>query len=505
MRECRKQLLSYLLLIFSLLLPILLYSGLINPFAPLHVIPIYEIMYYGHGGELFNTKTPGFYSLESIISLITGISARNLMFLPLQLLPFILTIYLLFWKISDSRAIANLVSLIYSTTANVEYFFFWMHGMGNILSFIIIYFIFKVLRGITKNSKVIIIILIVSTSLVYISYDAIFSTLLFFISIIFFMLFINKNIVLSKRFFTVFIYMLIVLLGMHRYVYEVFIKQIAYVDIIIGFEKFIASYISQEKSRFLWKDLLITYPKIISILGIIKYGILITFIFLGIIYVIKQLKVSRNLNSYAVVFLATLIARIGYLITRLPFGYLSIGTLFVPGIVGLCFIYRHFKEYRRRISLLLVGAIIIGANSVNYFVLSSEDLINRDLGYYEYVEISAGWYSKYKDDSKIGLTDVLTKSFFWEHICHNILKKGEKPPSIYSYFWSDPAYVLSVAKKGESHSLKSAYYILNIRLNTLEFDGWVTTKSWRYYLKVINTDFRLSKIYDSKDIIIIEV
>ncbi|ACJ17345.1 hypothetical protein TON_1854 [Thermococcus onnurineus NA1] len=502
----KKQLLSYLLLIFSLLLPILLYSGLVNPFAPLHVVPIYEAIYYGHGGESFNTRTPGFYSLGSIISLIAGISARTLMFLPLQLLPFILTIYLLFWKISGSRAIANLVSLIYATTANVEYFFFWMHGIGSIFFFIITYFIIKMLRGTTKDSKITIIILIVATSLIYTSYDVTFGMLLFLISIIFFILFINKNIVLSKGFFIVLIYMLTVLLGMHGYVYDIFVKQTVYYRVgITGFEKFIASYISQEKSGFPWKDMLIAYPKIISILGLIKYGILLTFIFLGIVYMVKQLKISRNLNSYTMVFLAILIANIGYLIARLPFGYLSIGSLFLPGIVGLCFIYRHFKDYKRRVSLLLIGVIIVCANSVNYLVLSSEDLINRDLGYYKYVEISAGWYSEYKDDSKIGLTDVLTKSFFWEHICHNIIKKGEKLPSIYSYFWSDPAYVLSVVKKGKNDSLKSAYYILNIRLNTLEFDAWVTTKSWQYYLEVIDSDFRLNRIYDSRNIIIIEV
>lgn len=491
---------SYLLLILSSILPLFLYDGVIDPFAPLHSVPINEILYLGYVNDSLISSIPGFYVFGSLISLVTGILPENVIYLPIQLIPSILLFFIFFRKISGSDIIGGLLTLVYSISdISGSKFFFWMHGLGLILLFLILSLLVKKLeeRNTSRNS---ILILISIFSLVYISYDITFQILLFLIGVMLTLLVYKRSIKNIISFFNAFLFLILVELGLSNFVYDTVVREFRSTEnYFSSIDTFIFSFISSTNNNYILKDLVIVYPRSIGIISAIKYIILGISILISLIFTYKRYNKLKNFEYPFIIFYSFLFVAIGYILTKLTIGQFPIGVLFFPGLISICLIHRLVK-HRKILNQVPLFALLILLilSSVNYSLYYSNDLINKDEMYFKYIEPSANWYSKYSNG--VGASDIQTNNFYYMHMSKMTLQKGDTLSPIYDYFSAlDPSLNIFPRQSASTPNTNVRYYILNQRLNTISIERWIVLKPWRSFEDLIKKDNTINKIYTSKD------
>ena len=161
------------------------------------------------------------------MSLVSNIAPENLLFIPIQLIPFILVVFILFRKISGSSLVASLIVI---TLASIDItgskFFFWVHGMGSILFFLIIFLLANQMK--VNRAEYLIMVFISIVTLVYTSYDLTFQIILFIIALVLLLIF-NEKILSQKsdvhshqisQFTNIVIFLLIFQLALSDFVYK---------------------------------------------------------------------------------------------------------------------------------------------------------------------------------------------------------------------------------------------------------------------------------------------
>ena len=106
----RSQQIKIALIIFlmAISIPLVIFDGTIDHFVPKHIAEIQEISDSGRLNEE-NTNViqiSGFYILGATITLLTGLAAEVLIYLPFQLLPHIILFYLILYKLSGNSLIS---------------------------------------------------------------------------------------------------------------------------------------------------------------------------------------------------------------------------------------------------------------------------------------------------------------------------------------------------------------------------------------------------------------
>lgn len=485
--------------ILALVLSILLYKNSIDAFIPVHIIPILQITHSGYLSEVYMINNPGFYFLGSFLSLVSGIPPAQLMFLPIQLIPILSITFILFRKLSNSSTIAVLIVLIYSTL-NITGVntFFWIHGMATIVFFSIVFMVIRQLKADRVENIVLILILIIS--LVYLSYNLTMFTLILFFIIASILILQNRTRDKGKSYFRLFIIILVVQLGLSEFVYKTLIPQLSNNDMSksLSIEQFIFNYLFP--NQFIFRDLVIIYPKIISIISIFKYGILLFFVIITVYISFKFFKNSEKLEICKVILLSFILTAIAYTIARLAVVQFTIGTIFIPGIISICILYRFSsKELFKKIALISL-IFIFCANLGTYYIFYTDNLINNDENNFEYLDYSNNWFWNHSDG--IFISDVQTKFLYYLYISKIILQKGEKLNGVDYYTDTlDPNFdIYPIIGKNSTIDKTNAYYILNKRMNIIVLNNWIYMKPWRYFEGDINKNTKFEEIYDDGNV-----
>ena len=262
------------------------------------------------------------------------------------------------------------------------------------------------------------------------------------------------------------------------------------------FDNFLSSFLSANNSNLV---IIITYPQIISILGIFKYLIIALFIFGALLFIIIKLKNSRGLGGdINIIFLSIFIAISAYMVAKFVIGQFAIGTLFIIGIFAIAVVYKNYNNKKIRIMTLIALIAIFAINLSTFAVYNTNGLINADDNNFNYISYTANWYFDYSNGFL--KSDVLTNSFFYLYGSENNFYYGK---NIYDYIGTLSAYkdiYPLIQLPSPEKTKKQGYYILNNKLNSLELDEWTIVKPWSEYEKNIDNNTNYNKIYDSKDI-----
>lgn len=500
---------TYIFLVISIILPLLLYDGAIDSFAPLHVVPIDEIVHFGFINMGSNSEVPCFYIIGSIISLVAGIQAKTLIYLPIQLFPSILVFFILFRKISGNSLFASVLTLTYSISdITGNKIFFWVHGLGLILFIMILFLIANKLDNRFKQKNTILFIISI-TALVYISYDLTFQLIIILTSIILLLIIKQEYAHIIKSFTTILLVLMIIQLGLSKFVYNTLIPEFMQSenagDPIEAFISTLFGGGSITDIAFSVTDPYIIYPNIIGVIGGAKYTILMSSIVIAFVFILRKFIHTKKVDSSSVLLIAFFISSTSYIVAKLPIGQFPIGVYSFPGIMALSFLY---KISNNRIShkfiLSFAISILFTLSSINYIMMDTNNFINKDENHFEYVEPSVNWYWKYCEGMVV--SDILTNNLFYMGGSKISISNGGDLKSVHDYFRAlDPFYDLPSMLNISSNKYDSIgqFYIINKRLNKLDVERWKVLKPWNYFMDEIEMNSNYNLIYTTEDMMIL--
>ena len=86
---------SLVILSMAFIVPLIIFNGTLDGFAPKHMLVMSETVQHGY---LFSQEAeqiaPGFYLLGAVINLLTEISTKEYIFLPIQFVPYLIVSFL---------------------------------------------------------------------------------------------------------------------------------------------------------------------------------------------------------------------------------------------------------------------------------------------------------------------------------------------------------------------------------------------------------------------------
>lgn len=508
--------LTIVILLYATVLPLIIYNGSIGDFSPKHISIIYETIQYCHLSEIAISNTPGFYIFGSEISLVTGISTKDLLFLPVQLIPFVIIFFYFIYRLSGNYILSGIITFIemMSDLTGSLRIYFWPHGLGYILFYIVILTLLGLIKDIRmRRFEYYLIIILAGISLKFISYD-LFAWLLIYLFIswiIFNILWLmRKNylyLLFSKRALHLFAIFSVVEFGLSNFFYQTVIftyKAAANSVEISGMDKFLVAYISSSIVRDPIVDMYLVYPKIISILSAIKYSVLLISIVIFSLMMINKLIRNNHIELYDVIIISLIGAIASFAITRSYIGGIPVTALYLPGIMSTIWLYR-FSPYFKKWTMLVILIILIIV-PLYYGINYRYGMVNKDENKYDVIKFPSYWYYVNRDNtsqSRIS-SDELTKDLFQLYISErltNNLTYGHISETM-TLMTTENVMFLTQKRNNSDISAYSNYFAINYNLNSLSLDNWKIIKSWRFFKYVIEYNSKIDKIYDINSVAI---
>jgi hypothetical protein len=472
------------------------FNSSIDAFAPLQISAVDETIERGFLLDAYRNTVPTFHILGSQLALMLGKDCSFLLFSPIQLIPYAALFFLLMLKLSDSYFLAGLVSLTELTTgyAGTQRIFFWPHGIGSILYFALL--ILFLLMFSEKNRSVWqyhLMAVIIGISLVFTSYDVIFTFLLFLSSFVIYLIIINKprhpfraNLdCRSQQSIKLLILLIIVELGLTEFVYNNFIHALKSSDSFTTsvLDKFLLSYFAASIQDNILKDIYLHYPQGITLYGYIKYGILLAFLILFLIYFISLPEMRHRIKPIFI--LSILSSMVIWAFIRLMIGHVEIGFFYYPAIFSIAWIFRNGGSFRRWAA---VGVIVLLAlNPVYHFMIYNGELSNKDVDKFNYLNLPLSWI-KEESSGELIRGDELTKNFYLMSFRTQDFQTLDE---------NDVAFLLNRSEYNVNN-----YFIINENLNVIDIVNWVQIEPWRHFGGALDCNKRISKILDSEKILI---
>ncbi|NJD53881.1 MAG: hypothetical protein FIB07_13555 [Candidatus Methanoperedens sp.] len=494
---------SLIILSMAFIVPLMIFNGTLDGFAPKHMLVMSETVQHGY---LFSKEAeqiaPGFYMTGAIINILTEIPAKEFVFLPIQFIPYLIVFYVFIYKISGSYLLSSLITLIelISSTNGTDKVFFWPHALGWIIFYTMLFIVFKIAEKKNEEEwKFRILLILPGMSLAIISYD-IFAVSLLFLVILSLLLFLLKFISnvrkdnMKRNYLNIFIILIVFNFGLLKFVYDVFIPTILNNQLrdVTAVDKFMLSYVSTESVQTPLSELYISYPGIISIISLIKYSALLVSILAFSIIMLGKLRAKNPINFFDTVVCSIILFAVSYASIRFFLAQFAITQIYLPGIVCTIWLYRFsdkFKTWAIFVVLLLMVLV-----PVYYYENYSNNLIDTDENKYGYIEYSAYWYLEKTVRSSIAVSDELTKNFFIMHhekqvedINYTKIREHMKILSI-----DDVVFLLQ-----KSNNSESKYFIVNYDLSRMSLQNWKIIRTWKFSKDKINTNPKIKKIYYS--------
>jgi hypothetical protein len=505
---------ALILLLMAISVPLFLFNGTLDDFVPKHIAKVEETSYNGKliVGENQVIQVPGFYTLGTIITLFSGFASENLIFFPIQLIPYAILFFTVLYRVSGSSIVASLITLINlcSGTDGTGELFFWPHGIGYILFFTMLLLIFILLKKERFSKQLIFLAIITVSCLVYISYNLTAMTLLVLAVIvtlyaIFYLISLKSNntdsrrhLSSSKTFFTLLLILWVVQLGLSKFVYGVFIPLLqATQDLeMSSLDKFFVAYINPELSATPLSPIMVSYPVTISVINGIKYILLAATILIFCIVIINIIIKKKSLDRTSLFVLAVLLMQGLYSIPRFIIGGIVVSSLWLPGVlcVGL------FSGMSKKLMVwaVVVLSVILICTPLNYCIMDSNGYIDRDEYQFTNYKAPVHWFFK-TNGGNIAVSDELTNDFFILNSFKYSIDHGDSSPNLnviskqHRILPTEDAQVLAQLSDG---TLDTKYYVLNQKLTRMSLQNWIIIKSWRYSRDRVNCNDQINKIYE---------
>ncbi|KAB2946784.1 MAG: hypothetical protein OIN84_14905 [Candidatus Methanoperedens sp.] len=497
---------SLIILSMAFIVPLIIFNGTLDGFAPKHMLVMSETVQHGH---LFSQEAeqiaPGFYITGAIINILTEIPTKEFVFLPIQFVPYLIVFYVFIYKISGSYLLSSSITLIelISSTNGTDKVFFWPHALGWIIFYTMLFIVFKVAeRKNEEEWEFRILLILLGMSLAIISYD-IFAVSLLFLVIISLLLFLLKLISkirkenIRRNYLNILIILIVFDFGLLKFVYDVFIPTIMDKQLrdVTAIDKFLLSYVSTESVQTPLSELYISYPGIISIISLIKYSALLISILAFSIITFRKLRTKNPINFYDTIVCSIILVAISYASIRFFLAQFAITQIYLPGIICTIWLYRFSNKLKNwAIFVFLLLMVVV---PVYYYENYSNNLIDMDENKYEYIEYPTYWYLENTIQSSISVSDELTKNFFIMHhekqvedINYTNIREHMKVLSI-----DDVAFLLQ-----KSNNSESKYFIVNYDLSRMSLQNWKIIKTWKFSEDKINSNPGIKKIYYSGNI-----
>lgn len=246
--------------------------------------------------------------------------------------------FVLMLKISNSYFLASLVSIAELMTGftGTQRIFFWPHGVGNILYFaLLILFLLTFYNKDKSGWQYHLMTVLIGISLVFTSYDVIFTYLLFLSSYIVYTMLFNNPAYLNRykpdyrqsQSIKLFTLLIIIEMGLTEFVYDNFIYALKSPEsfTMSVLDKFLLAYFSTNIKDNIIRDMYIQYPGSINFYGYIKYFILLAFLVLFLISFIYNTNVRYKRETAFVI--SILSSMLIWAAIRLLIGHVEIGFL----------------------------------------------------------------------------------------------------------------------------------------------------------------------------------
>ena len=487
-----------IIICITIIYSLLTFNGLIDYFAPKHITQIEETIRSSYlSTERMVNQIPGFYAFGAMVKLITNISNIGFLIYPLQIIPYLILFYTFIYKVSSSYMLASIIAFIHFTagTTGTSQFFFWPHGIGNILYFTaLLVFVLMMFKN-NQNAEYKLLFILTGLSIVFISYNM-YSFIILFLIIFTIVIGINsakflkiKNNISNykKELTTLVVILLVAQLGLSQFVYQSFIPTIMSNVEVTGLEKFIVAYFNKEPAsdQLLISGLLITYPPTIALISIVKYTIIIASITVFLWMLIQKYRTNKELNFLDQLTFSFIIVHFIYGLIRLSIGQIPITQLYFPGILCIIWLHRH-PNWKKLATLSLL--IILVLNPIYTFSMN-EAAPKDNIHNTEFIKQSSNWYFQHKNNSISPVSDELTRNLFQFYI-YDSTTHFDTTSIIKS---EQIAFLL---QKPSIQQNQKNYYILNYQSHSMSIQNWRIIKSWKYSEDIINSNKELNRIYN---------
>jgi hypothetical protein len=505
----------YIIIILSIIIPILLSFGTIDDF-------IFSNMAYAKKcdnlGYIPISKTnlnndyaymPGFDSLIIQISKICNLSYNIISFIPFQLIPLILLIFIIFKNLSNSWIIFSLIILINTTFTYVVGL--QVHGIGNVLFFLVIASTILYYKYSYFKQRIILffIILLSIISLNYLSYKSTFITLIFILSLCFIDYFeyhitkLNKNRKsnnLWRTWLNIFLIGIIIILTFNKFFYDNFLPQIKQIY-ISGLQRLIIIFGVNPPNPLGNNGFYYSFPIFLNYIKIIRLVLLGIVFLLCIFFILRQLikNSNKHLSLPHKIFLSLFLTSITLLVIFNLLGSFDIALLTFTALFGVLLLYDYnfdiSKKINKRKFAIIIIIFLITLNTVYYVATKTTytNVTQRDDNYFSYIKPSANWLKTYSTVKTQLKTDILTNGYFE-------LELGNKNTTNYSSILSIND-ILFITQKTSQHDVsKDNIYAINYRLEFFSIWNWNVLKSLTYIKNEIGSNPNLNKIYSSNSI-----
>ncbi|WP_255192414.1 hypothetical protein [Natronobeatus ordinarius] len=209
----------------------------VDDFSPKHIEQSYLTARDGTlTSSIYVDQIPGFYTTGAVFLEILGLDAVGLLFVPIHLFPYSVLFFAIIYKISNSMILSSVLlsaQLISGSSGSGE-LTLWPHAYGFMLLLSIAIILLIVTRQGGYKARHLLLISLLSVSLVFISYNRLFMTMILLVGYWFFVR--HSDIIyrsnnksgnqLTGFFMTAIIVPSVVLLGLHTFLYNVFLPMI---------------------------------------------------------------------------------------------------------------------------------------------------------------------------------------------------------------------------------------------------------------------------------------
>jgi len=396
----------------------------------------------------------------------------------------------LLYKISNDYLISAIIlSLDFLTVNEVTGIAsIWPHSLGSLLFFSAILLFLKTLETNRYTPAVALLIIVLELSVVFMSYNQSARFIIYLLIMLGFFFVCSKmnffkndfNTFLTLGLFRLFVLMILMQFGISKFIYDIFLPMVtSNTEFVNPLEKFSASYFGYSIDPSPLSQFLIAYPRIITEMNLIRYGLYLISILLFLYVFYKQLTKQQEIPTReATLFFILVMGASLSLIRTIQLGALCVSSIYISGILSLNYLW---GVYPRLITLFLICLFI--STSVVGYEANEHELNNKNINNYEYIVSVTDWV----DVHIMGLikSDELSKNFLMldSTLSTNNLSRFDEGDLLLSYGIT-------------SNVNKNNYFIINYNLNNIAVGSWTYLKSWRLTKHLVENNSHLSKIFD---------
>lgn len=456
-----------------------------------------------------NSTSPGFYMLTIMISEITTIPYTTIPTLPFQSLALLTMLFIIlisiFNKNSTPYIIIMAIFLILITKfGNKSYFLYWPHGIGLILTTLIIMSIiikYKHKYSTTNLKQSTSIILIISLiSLNYISYKLCFFNIILLICLEVIEYIYSKSLkeningINLRTILTIFIVTVFTLNGL---LYKSLLPRILDTEELTSSGIYKLSLLFQQNSFDPLNEYYFRYPIDVRNALMIWLIILMIGLALNTIIIIKKLLKLEELNIIEKMILGLTISSSVIFVFYSFIGLSDLSYIILSSYIAYALLYKYGMNSKKS-KYAIMSALLLLLLLNSYITYSSDDYYNG-IRNDQYLQIPSNWYTDFvikqqPQTNYVATTDVFTGSYI------SAINANEHSSIIKDPRTLSKQEILFLLNNNTSSQLKSNTFIFNWKLDHVYGEYWQTYRSWSDNRQKIQNNKYLNSVYSSGDV-----